>query len=70
MFQRAVYDATKEHAPEASTYEIKASIGQQWRDMPDSEKLPYRKLAQQTNRQLRQRMAFADPQELLVRHKI
>jgi len=69
-FQRAVHDEVKAEHPEANTYEIKALIGQRWRSLPDSEKQPYKELATQTNRLLRQRMASADPKQLIVRHEM
>jgi hypothetical protein len=70
IYQRSVYESIKGTYPAASTYEIKALVGQQWRDMPAQAKAPFIDEAQRTNRLIRQRMATADPQQLLVRHEM
>lgn len=70
IYQRSIYDRMKALHKGASTYEIKALVGQQWRDMSADEKLPFVEEAQTTNRLIRSRMATADPQQLLVRHEM
>ena len=70
VFQRSVYENIKNANPRATTYDIKAFVGERWRSMTDSQKQPFKFEAQRTNRSLRRRMSGADPEQLLVRHEM
>ena len=70
-FQRTVYDEHKQAlGGNPSTYELKRSIGIKWRELTAAEKAPYQAEARDKNRLIRQRMAAADPAQLLVRHEM
>ena len=70
LYQRSVYHDIKERSPGLTPYEIKARVGEQWRAMGDDAKKVYRDEAERSNRLLRQRLASANPSELLVRHEM
>ena len=69
-FQRSVNDEVKQQYPQASALDHKTIVGRMWRAMPSAEKEAYKAQAAAKNRNARQRMAAAQPQELLVRHEM
>lgn len=73
LFQRAVWAETKEAletSPGEYVPDLTKIIGARWRAMSAEEKAPYGAEAHANNRLVRQRMADADPAELLVCHEI
>lgn len=71
LYQRDVYNAVKASQPkEATTYQIKKAVGERWRALEDSARSTYIIQARKANAQSRQRMATADPAQLLVRHEM
>ena len=70
LYQREIYEDLKATDPRNDTYNLKKKVGEQWRAMSEEQKSPYVKEAKIRNRSIRQRMASADPAELLVRHEM
>jgi hypothetical protein len=70
LYQRDIYETMKSAFPGADTYYIKKLIGEKWRALDESDKQPYVVEAKKLNFAIRQRMATADPSELLVRHEM
>ena len=70
VFAAERQEEVKAANPELNSYDVKKVLGQQWREMGAAAKRPYQEQSQHENRQLRQRMSAADPQQLLVRHEI
>jgi len=72
FYNKEVVDQVKRDNPGATTYEIKAIVGAQWRALPETsdQKIRARAAAAEANRYHRQRLSMADPQQLLVRHEM
>ena len=71
LYQREVYEEIKaDCGAGATTYEVKRAVGENWRALDAEDKMPYVVRAHEQNKDARQRMASADPAQLLVRHEM
>ena len=70
LWQRDIQDDVKADHPGEDTYAMKRRLGEMWRALDDEQKQPYVDQAKAHNKQSRQRMASADPAQLLVRHEM
>ncbi|KOO34955.1 hypothetical protein Ctob_011177 [Chrysochromulina tobinii] len=71
IFQRSMTPEIKASLGGSPTsYELKKALGKAWGEMPPARKAVFQAEALAKNRLVRQRMAAADPAELLVRHEM
>ena len=71
IFQRSMTPEIKASLGGSPTsYELKKALGKAWAEMPPARKAVFQAEAFAKNRLVRQRMAAADPAELLVRHEM